>query len=91
LIPARPLAGSAGIVNGGELDLLLYLVHSTLAPFQSRLPAPATRSTPALSIFFLHLNPQMSWALDLMDIGGQRQPSAAAGRWQRPQTVTLRN
>jgi tetratricopeptide (TPR) repeat protein len=118
----RLLAGGAGVANGGELDLLPYLVHSTLAAFPASMasvsdaalaqlaarylagigalfPGAAcvtdkwvenfiyvglirtlfpqarivhTTRDPldtCLSIFFLHLDQQMPWALDLMDIG----------------------
>jgi len=132
----RLLAGSAGVVNGGELDLLPYLVHSMLAPFPISIASASdallgqvaarylggiaalfpgaacvtdkwpenfinvglirtvfpqarivhTTRDPldtCLSIFFLHLNPQMSWALDLTDIGHYfRQYRRLMAHWQ---------
>jgi hypothetical protein len=118
----RLLAGHPQIVAGGELDLLPYLVQSTLAPFPqcmaaipdaalARLAAsylqgvrrlfPDARNLTdkrpdnflligliktlfpwakivhttrdpldtCLSIFLLHLDPRMPWALDLLDTG----------------------
>jgi tetratricopeptide (TPR) repeat protein len=132
----RLLAGSTGVVNGGELDLLPRLVHSTLAPFPismasasdallGRLAARYLEGLAALfpgaacvtdkwvgnfihvglirtlfpqarivhttrdpldtclSIFFLHLDPQMPWALELSDIGHYfRQYRRLMAHWQ---------
>lgn len=132
----RLLAGCAGVANGGELDLLPYLVQSTLAPFPGSVarvsdavlaqlsarylagigalfPGAAcvtdkwaenfiyvglirtlfpqarivhTTRDPldtCLSIFFLHLDRQIPWALDLMDIGHYyRQYRRLMVHWQ---------
>lgn len=132
----RLLAGGAGVANAGELDLLAYLVHGTLAPFPAamtsvsdgvlvqlaqhylagiaaRFPGAArvtdkwaenfvyvglirtlfpqarivhTTRDPfdtCLSIFFLHLDQRMPWALDLLDIGHYyRQYRRLMAHWQ---------
>ena len=118
----RLLGAHPQVTPGGELDLLPYLVQTSLAPFPSRVASTsdATLITVAarylqglrqlfpqaqyvtdkrpdnfllvgliktlfprarivhttrnaldtcLSIFFLHLDPRMPWALDLMDLG----------------------
>jgi Sulfotransferase family/Tetratricopeptide repeat len=132
----RLLAGSTGVVNGGELDLLPRLARSMLGSFPISMtsvseallgqlasrylegvaalfPGAAcvtdkwvgnfihvglihtlfpnarivhTTRDPldtCLSIFFLHLDPQMPWALDLRDIGHYfRQYRRLMAHWQ---------